>query len=77
VGLLNLRFFKEWIKYHGTGTYKVKAWSTLELAAQANKFAEKVLGRDGKKNGLKVSEGFVKDLKLQPAVQAGILQVQP
>lgn len=69
--------FMEWMLHHGTGSYKVKTWSTLELAARANEFAEQVLRRKSGKDGLKITQGFAKYLKLQEAVQAGVLFMQP
>ncbi|CAE6481704.1 unnamed protein product [Rhizoctonia solani] len=69
------RCYMEWISYHGRGRYKVEAWSIIELVTKANTFGEKVLGRKGDRGVLEVSEGLVKDLQLQPAVQAGVLRV--
>ncbi|CUA71110.1 hypothetical protein RSOLAG22IIIB_09323 [Rhizoctonia solani] len=67
--------YMEWIAYHGKGQNKVDTWSIVELVSQANIFGEKVLRRKGNPSTLAASEGLVKHLKLQPAVQAGVLRV--
>ncbi|EUC62830.1 hypothetical protein RSOL_457080 [Rhizoctonia solani AG-3 Rhs1AP] len=67
--------YMEWLAYHGKGQYKVETWSTIELVTQANMFGEKVLRRKGSPTKLAASEGLVRHLKLQPAVQAGVLRV--
>ncbi|KAJ1300109.1 hypothetical protein OPQ81_002590 [Rhizoctonia solani] len=67
--------YMEWIAYHGRGQYKVEKWSTVELVSQANTFAGNVLKRKGDRGTLAASEGLVRHLKLQPAVQSGVLRV--
>lgn len=65
------------MKYYGVGTYKIKDWSPIELAARANQFVERVLRKDPKRDGLKITEGFARHMRLQPAIDAGLLQVMP
>ncbi|KAF8596822.1 hypothetical protein BDV93DRAFT_610684 [Ceratobasidium sp. AG-I] len=72
--------YMAWIVDHNTGRHKVKNWSAVELVTHANKFAQIVLLRAKSGNvvggPLSVTAGFVKHMKLDAAVKAGILPVK-
>ncbi|KAF8596814.1 hypothetical protein BDV93DRAFT_570559 [Ceratobasidium sp. AG-I] len=77
------RCYMDWIMYYFDGPRKIKAWSAVDVVTHANDFARNVLLR-GVQNSVprplvggppSVTSGFAKHLKLQPAVEAGILRV--
>lgn len=71
--------------YYFDGPHKIKSWSALDVVNHANDFMIKVLSRGAQDSPLvpllggppSVTSGFARHLKLQPAVEAGILRVDP
>lgn len=71
--------------YYFDGPHKMKTWSAVNMVTYANSFARDVLLRgiqDSSTGPLlggrpSVTSGFAKHLKLQSAVEAGILRVDP
>jgi hypothetical protein len=70
--------------FHFDGPHKAKGWTVMEAVGHANSFSRNVLLRGDQKlttlrlvgGPLAVTPGFARHLKLQPAIEAGIVRVE-